>query len=89
VRGLDSAIANLRRLESERTLIGDPKGLAQLQQDVIEGLKTYEFMLWRQLGLIGENRPALGAPAQAPAEYRALVEEYYRSLARGKAKPPN
>ena len=89
VRALDSAIANLRRLESERTIIGDPKGLAQLQQDVIEGLKTYEFMLWRQLGLIGENRPALGAPAQAPAEYRALVEEYYRSLARGKAKPPN
>jgi uncharacterized protein DUF4175 len=88
VRGLDSAIANLRRLESERTL-GDPKGLAQLQQDVIEGLKTYEFMLWRQLGLIGENRPALGAPAQAPAEYRALVEEYYRSLARGKGKPPD
>ncbi|HEV8358308.1 MAG TPA: DUF4175 family protein [Gemmatimonadales bacterium] len=83
VRGLDSAIASLRRLESERTL-GDPKGLAQLQQDVIEGLKAYEFMLWRRLGLIGENRPALGAPAQAPPEYRALVEEYYRSLARGK-----
>jgi hypothetical protein len=87
VRGLDQAIADLRRLESERAL-ADPRGVEQLQRAVIEGLKSYEFMLWREFGLIGENRPALGAPTQAPPEYRALVEEYYRSLARGRTRPP-
>ena len=76
---LDQIIANLRRLESGRAF-SDPKGLEELQRAVIEGLKTWEFKLWRTLGQNGENRPALGAPSQVPAEYRALVEEYYRSL---------
>jgi hypothetical protein len=83
---LDRAIADLRRLESARPF-GDPKNLADLQAAVIEGLKTWEFKLWRVLGQAGDNRPAMGATAQAPPEYRALVEEYYRSLAR--KKPPH
>jgi hypothetical protein len=83
---LDRAISDLRRLESGRAF-ADPKGLADLQAAVIEGLKTWEFRLFRALGQTGENRPALGAPSQAPAEYRALVEEYYRSLGRPKPKP--
>jgi hypothetical protein len=45
-------------------------------------LKTFEFTLYRRLGLSDENRPALGAPPPVPPEYRALVEEYYRSLGR-------
>jgi hypothetical protein len=76
---LDRIIADLRRLESGRPF-SDPKGLEELQRAVIEGLKTWEFKLWRTLSQNGENRPALGAPSQVPAEYRALVEEYYRSL---------
>jgi hypothetical protein len=54
---------------------------------VIEGLKTFEFSLYRKLGLGDEKSPALGARAQVPAEYRAAVEEYYRSLAGVKQKP--
>lgn len=80
---LDRAISGLRRLESDRAL-SDPKGVEELQAAVIEGLKTWEFRLWRALGQVGEKGPAVGAPSQAPAEYRALVEEYYRSLARPK-----
>lgn len=80
---LDRAIAGLRQLESGRPF-GDASGLAELQAAVIEGLKTWEFRLFRALGQTGENRPALGAPSQAPAEYRALVEEYYRALGRPK-----
>ncbi|HJR35419.1 MAG TPA: DUF4175 family protein [Gemmatimonadales bacterium] len=76
---LDRIIADLRRLESGRPF-SDPQGLEELQRAVIEGLKTWEFKLWRSLSQNGENRPALGAPSQVPAEYRALVEEYYRSL---------
>ncbi|HSE51312.1 MAG TPA: hypothetical protein VLB00_03940, partial [Gemmatimonadales bacterium] len=76
---LDRIIDGLRRLESGRPF-SDPQGLEELQRAVIEGLKTWEFKLWRSLSQNGENRPALGAPSQVPAEYRALVEEYYRSL---------
>jgi hypothetical protein len=80
---LDRAIADLKQLESGRRF-GDPQGVAELQAAVIEGLKTWEFKLFRALTQSGDNRPALGAPSQAPAEYRALVEEYYRLLGRGK-----
>ena len=83
---LDRIIADLRRLESGRPF-ADPRGLEDLQRAVIEGLKTWEFKLWRSLSQNGDNRPALGAPSQVPSEYRALVEEYYRSL--GKPKPKN
>jgi hypothetical protein len=83
VADLDRAIADLRRLESGRPF-NDPQGLEQLQQAVIEGLKSWEFRLWRTLAQNGQNTPAMGAPAAAPPEYRALVEEYYRSLARKK-----
>jgi hypothetical protein len=86
VADLDRAIADLRRLESGRPF-SDPKGLEDLQQAVIEGLKSWEFRLWRTLAQNGKNTTAMGAPAAAPPEYRALVEEYYRSLAR--KKTPN
>ena len=83
---LDRAITGLRQLESGGGggRRGDPRGIDALQAAVIEGLRTWEFKLFRALTQSGDNRPALGAPSQAPAEYRALVEEYYRSLARTK-----
>ena len=77
---LDRAIAELRSLE-EQIARERPQGVAELQASIIEGLKTFEFTLWRQLNG-GEGRPALGARGQVPAEYRAMVEEYYRALAR-------
>ena len=83
---LDRVIDDLRRLESGRAF-GDPKGLERLQADAIERLKTFEFGLYRRLGLDGEHRPTAGTPAQVPPEYRALVEEYYRSLG-GREKTP-
>ena len=82
---LDRIIGDLRRLETGRPF-NDPRALEELQRAVIEGLKTWEFKLWRALTQNGDNRPALGAPSQVPSEYRALVEEYYRSLGKGKPK---
>ena len=86
-RELDQAIYNMRQLENSRAF-NDPKGLTQLQSAMIEGLKTFEFGLYRALGLGTDGRPALGSNAPVPAEYRAMIEEYYRSLAGTTKKKP-
>jgi hypothetical protein len=49
---------------------------------VLEKLKDFEFALLRSAGMGTDGRPAAGARAAVPAEYRAMVEEYYRQLAR-------
>ena len=85
-RELDRAIDDMRGLERSGALTGDPKGLAELQSQVIEGLKTFEFGLYRKLGLVDDGRAASGARPPVPAEYRALVEEYYKSLAAEKKR---
>ena len=54
---------------------------------MLERLKNFEFALYRSVGLGADGRPAAGARAAAPAEYRALVEEYYRVLAGSKRRP--
>ena len=81
VDDLNRLIDDLRRLETGRDF-GNPKGLDQLQADLIEKLKGWEFNLWRRFNGGGAQGPALGSSGQVPPEYRALVEEYYRSLAR-------
>ena len=81
VSDLERAIRDLRQLESGRSL-GSPQASAELQAAVLERLKTFEFSLNRQLTPDAERRGALGARSPVPSEYRAEVEEYYRSLAR-------
>jgi len=85
VKDLDGLIKQLRDMEDGRKF-GDIQGLETLQNQVIEGLKTFEFGLYRKLGLGDAKGPALGARAPVPAEYRAQVDEYYRSLATPKKK---
>lgn len=85
VKDLDQAIKSLREMEDARKF-SDVRGLEALQDQVIEGLKTFEFGLYRKLGLGDAKGPAIGSSAPVPAEYRALVDEYYRSLAGGKKK---
>ncbi|MBL0940487.1 MAG: hypothetical protein IBJ03_16450, partial [Gemmatimonadaceae bacterium] len=86
-RDLDRAIAAMRQMENSRTF-NDPLGLETLQSQMLERLKDFEFALFRSVGVGADGRPAVGASAQVPAEYRALVEEYYRSLAGGARKKP-
>jgi len=85
VTDLDRMIKDLARFENGETF-GSIRGVDRLHDEVIEGLKSFEFALWRKFGDSGDQRPALGASAQVPPQYRELVEEYYRSLARGKPK---
>jgi hypothetical protein len=84
---LDRAIQAMRELENSRAG-GDPEGVEQLQTALLERLKDFEFSLYRAVAGSGEGRPAVGARTSAPAEYRQMVEEYYRALAAGRKKQP-
>lgn len=84
---LDRAIQAMREFENSGAF-GDPKGVEQLQSALVERLKDFEFSLYRAVAGSAEGRPAVGARTSAPAEYRQMVEEYYRSLAGGKKRAP-
>jgi hypothetical protein len=58
----------------------------RLQSAVTESVKAFEFALRRAMHVDDTTRPVLGADPQVPERFKALVEEYYRSL--GKVKQP-
>ena len=47
-----------------------------------DGLKAFEFALRRRVEGDGGAPLQLGTVDEVPPEFRAMVEEYYRSLAR-------
>jgi len=61
--------------------------MEQLQTATLERLTNFAFARYRTLGPGADGRPAAGARAAAPAEYRARVEEYYRVLASSNRRP--
>ena len=79
-RELDEIIRALRQLEDER-VYQNVAELARLQAFVAEGLKRFEFGLRRKVEA-DKNASALTGSDEAPEEFRKLVEQYYRSLAR-------
>jgi hypothetical protein len=79
-RELDGVMSALRELEDDRTY-QDVAELVRLQQAVAEGLKRFEYALRRKVE--GDaDKAALSNTDNVPAEFRPLVEQYYRSLAR-------
>ena len=81
VADLDRLIARLRELETRRSY-DDAEEIARLQSAVIEGFKAFEFALWRDVEQQTGAEPRLEGSDEVPAGFRALVEEYYRSLAK-------
>jgi hypothetical protein len=81
---LDKVLANLRQLQNGPT--DDPRTIGKLQTSVIDGLKQFEFSLFQQFGLGSSKQPAVGSSAEVPPEYRALVEEYWRQIAKQQKK---
>jgi hypothetical protein len=86
VEQLRELIAGMRRLESARAF-DDPADVARLQAAVVEGAKAFEFALRRQAARDDGEGPRLGGSTEVPAGYRELVEEYFRSLSRGRRAP--
>jgi hypothetical protein len=83
VSELDEVIADLRSLSRSRD-IGEPLGLERLESEIIQGLKDFEYALRKQLLGAEEALPFLAGSEDVPSEYRELVEEYYRELARSR-----
>jgi hypothetical protein len=81
VSQLDRMIAQLRALEAAR-VYNDAEELQRLQSAVVEGFKNFEFALRRAMEGDLRDRPLLGGTSDVPAEYRKMVEEYYKALAR-------
>ena len=79
-RELDEILSALRQLDDPR-VYQDVSELQRLQSLVAEGLKRFEFSLRRQAEA-GENTIVLSGSDEVPEEFRKLVQEYYRSLAR-------
>jgi hypothetical protein len=66
---------------SVRGLNQDPLALEGLRAQVIEGLRQFEFRLWRDIEGDGGQRLNLAGADEVPPSYRELVEEYYKNLA--------
>ncbi len=79
VRDLDRIIQQLRGLD-QRLLSGDPRSLAVLENEVVQGLKEFEFALRRRLAEEASDRPFSTGADEVPEQYRKMVEEYYKAL---------
>jgi hypothetical protein len=84
VSELSRLIDQLRGAASNGAWLTDPGDTRQLRAQVLDGFKAFEFSLRREL--LGGDGPRilLGRSGEAPAEYRELVEKYYKALAGGK-----
>jgi hypothetical protein len=78
---LQDVIRGMRRFEDER-IYREPLGLSRLITSVVEGLKSTEFALRRELEGPDREKLFLSGAQDLPPGWQALVEEYYRSLSR-------
>ena len=62
----------------------DTAEVLRLQSQILEGMKQVEFRLRRELQGEEGDQVFLSGSDEVPEGYRELVEEYYRSLARGR-----
>jgi hypothetical protein len=78
---LDSVLDRMRRFNVRR-INNDPLALDQLRREVVEGLRQFEYRLWRELEG-GGGQLHLTSSDQVPPGYREMVEEYFRRLSAG------
>ena len=79
-----SDLDQLLRQMGDLNLLGlnrDPLALESLRRDIVEGLRQFEYRLWRDLRGADTERVYQGNSDQVPAGYRELVDEYFRKLA--------
>jgi hypothetical protein len=77
---LDSILRQMQNW-NVRGINNDPLALDALRAKVIEGLRQFEYRLWRDIEGEGGERLFLAGSDEVPPGYRELVEEYYKNLA--------
>jgi len=82
---LQDVLRAMRGFEDER-IYREPRGLAQLVASVVEGLKSAEFALRRDMEGPDREKLSRSGTQDLPPGWQRLVEEYYRSLSK---KPAN
>ena len=82
VNELDEALRKLRELQDDR-VYHDVEELQRLQAAVAEGLKRFEYALRRKVEG-ANNQVFIAGSEDVPEEFRKLVEQYYKSLAKEK-----
>ena len=63
-------------------MLGNAAAMQELRAGIMEDLKAFEFALRRKLGAADTGGPVLGGSEQVPAQYREMVNEYFKALAR-------
>jgi hypothetical protein len=82
-QNLDQVLNALKRLDSARNY-SDPEEVARLKQ-AIDLLRQVELDLSRELAqLVQKEKYFYSDDNEAPVRYKKLVEEYYKTLAKGK-----
>lgn len=82
---LAGMIAAMRALDRDGAY-DDPAEALRLRAELLESMKQLEFRLRREFAADGEEQLLLQRSGDVPAEYRVLVEEYYRALSRSGAR---
>lgn len=78
---LDDAIGAMEALQ-QRESYEDLPQISVLQEQVRQSLRRLEFTLRREVEGEGPGRATLRGSDEVPPEFRELVEEYFRALAR-------
>jgi len=76
---IDKTIANIKKLEQGQAYKDTTKAFG-LEETVVEDLKAVEFYVRRQAEK-ESVKPALGGSSDVPAEFKPLVDQYYKSIA--------
>ena len=82
-RELEDIMRRVRELDAERTY-RDVEALNRLQTFVAERMKRFEYTL-RERTAAADGQTLLTPGETVPAEYRTMVEEYFRTLSRPRA----
>jgi hypothetical protein len=74
-------VRSMQALDWER-FQGNLEQMERLRAELTEQWKELELRLRRELDLEGPDTVRLATQERVPEQYRAIVEEYYRSLSR-------
>jgi hypothetical protein len=79
-KDLEEVVRQLRQLDND-SAFRDPLGLQEITTAALETLKKFEFDLRKKLDK-SSNALFLNGNEEIPANFRNLIEEYYKALAK-------